>query len=212
MRLSLCAFFVVLAGQASAAPSPDADIRASFERYKAAAIANNGAAAAAELDDNTAHYYDQMRTAALTAPDIHGMPVMDKLIVLRLRLELTPDHLSSMDGRALIAFAIGKRWVNAAQVGMGTLGKIKVAGTRAEAEVVVKGQPTPMKLVFRKNKPGWRLDLTANNATTATALEAMRKKAGISEDEMVTEMVKEVIHRPVPEAAWRPLMPASPRR
>lgn len=208
MKRALVLAAALAALPATARAAPDGEIRAAFDRYRTAILRGDGIHAAAELDDNSVRYYDQLRSAALSAPDIHGLPLLDKLLVVRIRHELPPDLLSSMDGRALLAYVIGKRWIDAAQVARGSLGKIAVRGARADAQVAVGGKPLPAALAFRREKTGWRLDLTAQNEASGRALEALRTRAKLSSDELVTKMVEEASGRPVPVAVWRPMAPA----
>jgi len=193
------------------AAAPDADIRASFERYKKAALAGEGAAAAQELDSNTVHYYADLRTAALSAPDIHGMPPTDKLIIVRMRHELSPDQLAAFDGRSVLGYIIGKRWINSAQIGSGEIGKVTVTGSRADAELLMNGKPTAEPLVYRKEKAGWRLDLTAKSEMMKKSFAALVERMKLPEDEVILKMVKDATGRPVPVTVWEPMSPARRR-
>lgn len=207
-RLALVALFTTVA--VAHAGTPDVEIRASFDRYKKAALDGNGPAAAAELDANTVHYYASLRTAALSAPDIHGMPAPDKLIIVRMRHELSPDQLAAFDGRSILAYIIGKRWISSAQIGSGQIGKILVAGPRADAELLMNGKPTAEPLAYRKEKIGWRLDLTAKSALMAKSFATLVARMKLPEDELIMNMVKDATGRPVPVTVWEPTSP--PRR
>jgi hypothetical protein len=174
-------------------------IRACFERYRKAAGAGDGAAAARDLDANTVAYYAQLRTAALSAPDVHGLPPNDKLLILRIRLELSPDQLSSFDARALIAYAISKGWAEGAQMKTSSLGKINVDGDKADAELLMGGKPSGAQLRFRREKGDWHLDLAANNENMKIAFAALKSRSKLSEDELIVQILKETTGRPVPE-------------
>jgi hypothetical protein len=207
MKPSLALALVLAAVPVHAAPAADAKIRACFDRYKKAAAASDGATAAKELDANTVAYYAQLRTAALSAPDIHGLAPPDKLMVLRIRMELSPDQLSALDGRSLIAYAIGKRWANSAQIGAATLGKIALDGKKAETEMLMGGRPSGAKVIFRQEGNDWRLDLAANNENNKIAFMSMRRNSKLSEDELILKMLKDITGQTPPDKVWQPLVP-----
>ena len=146
--------------------------------------------------------------AALSAPDIHNLPLLDKLMIVRLRHELSPDQLSAMDGGSLLAYAIGKGWVGDASVQRGGLGSIKVSGVTATATMTLGGKPTPARLVFRRGKRGWLIDLMPLLAGAEPALQQLKQKSGLSEEELVLKMIEEATGRPVPASVWRPVSPA----
>jgi hypothetical protein len=205
---------LVLTAAVALAPKPsggaETKIRACFERYRKAAGTGDGTAAARELDSNTIAYYAQLRTAALSATDVHALPPTDKLLVLRIRLELSPDQLSSFDGRALIAYAIGRGWAGGAQINNSSLGKITIEGDKANAELWMGGKPSGASLRFRREHADWRLDLAANNDNMKIAFSAMKARSKLSEDELILQILKETIGRPVPAKVWQPMTPRVP--
>jgi hypothetical protein len=208
IRGSLLSLCLVVALGSPALAGVDADVRATFERYKKAVLQRDGQKAVAEIDDRTLDYYARMRTAALSAPDIHNLSLLDKLMIVRLRHELSPDQLSAMDGRSLLAYAIGKGWVGDASVQRGGIGEVKVSGQTAVGAMTLGGKPTPAKLAFRRGKRGWLIDLLPLLGGAEPALQQLRQKSGLSEDELVLKMIEEATGRPVPAAVWRPLSPA----
>jgi hypothetical protein len=145
-RVSLCvlALLVAFAGLPSPAYADvSADVRAVFARYCRALKDRKGAAAAAEVDDATVRYYDGLRALALEAPEakVRKLPIGDKLTVLRLRLELPADHLTTMDGRGLVSYVLDKGWGSSDQIANATLGPVQVAGGKAEAPLLLEGKP-----------------------------------------------------------------------
>jgi hypothetical protein len=205
IRTSIFAACLLVSTHAVALAGPEAEVRATFERYKKAVLAHDGQKAVAEIDEQTLDYYARMRTAALTAPDIHGLSLLDKLMIVRLRHELSPDQLSAMDGRALLAYAIGKGWVGDASVQRGGIGEVKVAGSTARGTMTLGGKPTPAQLAFRKSKRGWLIDLMPLLAGAEPALRQLQKNAKLSEDELVLKMIEEATGRPVPAGVWQPI-------
>ena len=189
----------------SAVASPEDEVRASFERYRKAVQARQGSVAAREVDESTRRYYDKLRATALSAPDIHPLALSDKIMVLRLRIELSPALLHDLDGRGLIAYAVDKGWVSGEQIGSATLGKITVSGSRAEAPLIMGKQTGRAPFVFHKEKDGWRVDLTAFNATTTRELKAVAKQQKLTEDQLVMNLLQQLLGRAVPEKVWQPL-------
>ena len=209
MRHYLCAFLVCVPSLAVA--TPEADVRATFDRYRKAAVHRDGSAASLEVDENTVRYYGTLRTTALVAPDAHALPIVDKIIVLRARAEMTPDELSSLDGRAFVAHALSRGWIVTSQLARASLGTIRVIGDGAEAQLLVGKVAAPTPFSFRREKGKWRVDLTAFNAASGAALSALATGRKLSEDELALRMLTELLGHPAPESVWRPMIPSAPR-
>ena len=209
MRCVLVLLVSLLPSMATAEVAPAVAIRASFTRLRTAALAHDGAAAAREADDNTVRRYDELRSAALSAPDLHNLPLLDQIAILGFRESLSPDQLSAMDGRGLLAYAIGKEWVRPIPK-LGSFLHAKVSGDQAEVLVSVKGAPDPTPIFYRRGKQGWRLDLSAQDRVLGAGLEIMRS-AGETDAALVKRLVEQATGRPLTEAAWRPLIPSPSR-
>ncbi len=211
MRMLVVALLVsFLVGSAAHATS-EADIRATFDRYRKAAVNKDGAAAALEVDAATAQYFGRIRSDALVAPDVHGLPILDKIFVLRARAELTADQLSAFDGRALVAHALTNGWIVTTQLGRASLSDIHVEGDRASALLIVAKVVAPDPFVFHREKARWHIDLTTFNAASGRALATLAASRHLSEDQLALRMLAEILGHPAPASVWSPVLPPRPR-
>lgn len=191
--------------------TPEGDIRATFDRYRKAVASKDGAAAALEVDDNTVAYYGHIRNDALIALDVHGLPMVDKIFVLRTRSELSADALSALDGRGLLAHALSAGWITSVQLGRAVLGDIRVTGDRADAQLIVGKVIAPDRFVFHRDKGRWRVDLTAFNEVSSRALDKLAEGSRLTEDQFAMKMLTQILGHSASEVVWRPLLSPRPR-
>ena len=86
-----------------------------------------------------------------------------------------------------------------------TIDDIQVSGTRATAAVLIDKKKAPNRYHFTKEKGSWKLDLTPTLRDTDLLLKAQIKKAGVSEDQFIFDLVEALSGRKVPESIWEPM-------
>ena len=196
---------VLLALTGIAHAGEDSAVRATWARYRKAALAGDGVTAAHELAADTLRHYAELRTAALVAPDIHGLPLADKLLVVRMRHELTVEELAALDGPTLAARMIARHWVDLNDGA--TLGAIHVHGDTAEAALLGEA-PIEPTLVFRREPSGWHLERLGESARRFAI---QRERSGLSEDAFVLQTVGRATGRTVAVGVWKAPIEARPR-
>lgn len=184
----------------------EAAIKASFEGYKKAVLAKDGAAAASLVDQKTLDYYGSMQDLALngSADDVRKMrSVMDKMMVLVIRQRMDVSQLKGMTSADLFSYAVEQGWVGS-QVASNGMTDVVVAENTATATHVLSGQETPVKWQFRKEGDAWKLDLTSIMSLGDDAMRKLMRQMGANEDEFLLQLVAQV-GGPVDEAIWEPM-------
>lgn len=157
----------------------EADVRATFEAYKAAALVGDAQAAVVVLDSTTHAYYGAMVDLALHADrdSVEALNTIDLLMVLSLRHRVSVDRLRSMDGTKALVYALEKGWIDPSSVRQQTLGTVRVEGDRAYGEMLMYGQPSGVEWAFSMEDGEWKLDLTSLMDLMAAAFDEMVAEA-----------------------------------
>lgn len=184
-------------------PEDPSAIRQTFDAYQAALAKKDGQAAAALVDRTTLDYYGQMRSLALdgSAVQIRRQPVLDKVMILRLRMELAPEELRKLTPEGLIALGVDRGWVGGT-FGETGLAEITVEGDDAKAQATVKGQPSPVSWEFRREAGGWRLNLAALTKAMGPALTGAARGMEMSDDEFAVFMIEQATRKKVGPELW----------
>lgn len=193
----------------AAQPAVVGDPRQAFQRYREALLAKDGPAAAAAVDRETLAYYARMRDLALAgdAGTIRRLPVVDKLIVVRLRHEVGRATVERMDGAGLFAFGVERGWIDPASVRNAVVGSIRVDGDSATGEMKIDGRTAPPSVAWRFKREGgsWRFCLMPLVKLAEPSFRKVVEQSGLDENVFVLAVVGKVSGRPVPDGIWAPL-------
>lgn len=195
----------------STSTSPSADeaaVRLAFDRYKDAALAGDGAAAAAALADTTASFYDEARNAALTATkrELASLPPVQRLTALVMRGTLASDTLRSSSPEGLLVAAVDAGLIGEQGVKNVEIGEVTVSGDTATASAVVGGSSTPVELAFTQEGGEWKFDLLPLLEVARAGFEGAAQQQGVSVDQLVETLLTqrfgqekyvELVNRPV---------------
>ncbi|MGB3179775.1 MAG: hypothetical protein WBB45_00185 [Cyclobacteriaceae bacterium] len=109
-RLIVSCFLVVFAVSAHA-QSASEQVKNAFETYKQVISSGQGQKALLLIDDNTAGYYNDMLTLALTAnrQTLEKTTLTDQMTVLFLRHKVPAEKLRTMDGRELFVYSVNQK-------------------------------------------------------------------------------------------------------
>jgi hypothetical protein len=201
---------IALANQAAHRPEAEA-ARDAFKGYKQALINHDGEAAAAFVSKGTVDYYGKIKELALRGErqTVAGLPILDKMTVLMLRLTYRADTLENMTATSLFASAVEKELFNMDTVVSSEVGKVKVSGERASITLINRGVENQAFLpLFVKEGRSWKLDSTALFGILGWALEKSAKDSGLSEDEFLVEILSKTTGKEVTNTIWEPLHPA----
>jgi hypothetical protein len=204
VRAALILFFVAQPARAAV----DDDVRAVFQSYKRLLLAMDGEKCATVVDRATRDYYQRMRDLALkgSAAKVQALPIIDKLMVVRIRHEVPLALIKKMDGPKLFAYGVQRGWVSRDSVTNGDIGQVEAAGPDfATAVFTVQGKPTPLKIEFRKEDGAWRVGLLSLFRPGEIALRQLQSKSGMSEDEFVLDLVGKLAEKPPTAKVWEPL-------
>jgi hypothetical protein len=170
-----------------------------------AAAARDGAGAAAVVDRGTIAYYQRMRDLAVAgkADDVKKLPLLDKLMVLRMRHQIPLAQLKAMDGKGAFAFGVSQGWVgdNVAKMGAGP---VEITGDRATVTFLVGGKPTPAKLALQREGNAWRIDIVSLFQLSGEAFRKLQQESEKSEDAFMFELLEQISGKPVPATIWNP--------
>ena len=176
------------AGDAASAED-SAAVTAAFQGYKQAALAQDGPAAAALLTDSTADFYDEARSAALTAtePELAALGPVERLTAVVMRGQLPVDVLRTADPEELLAASVDAGLIGEQGIQGVELGEVTVSGSTARAAAVVQGTPAPFELEFVEQDGGWKLDLLPLLEIARQGFDAAAEQQGVTADELLDE-------------------------
>jgi hypothetical protein len=203
--LAVAAAGLAIGAPAAAHADDAAAVKSAFKAYQQALLKKDGARAAAVVDRGTIDYYQRVRDLAVggKAADVKKLPLLDKLMVVRMRHQVPPAQLKAMDGKAALAFGVDQGWIgdNVAKV---TAGPVDITDNRASLTFVVGGKPTPVKLGLVREAGAWRIDLVSLFQLSGAAFKQRQQESGKSEDDFVVGLVEELSGKPVPAKIWNP--------
>lgn len=210
MRYLICPILLLItAGPGCASPQERA-VRDAFGAYQRAILADDGKAAAEMVDGRTLAYYAGAKKLALEASADHlrSKPLLDRLMVLRLRQEFDAAGLARLTPRALVAHAVSAGWTGKLGPRRVKLGKVVVRGDGARAWLRSRGKRMPFPLRLRREEGRWKIDLTS--LIRAPGIEtAMRRKLGRlfpgGDDALLQGMIRLVAKGRLKPDLWKPL-------
>ena len=212
VALMLCAASVLWGGclQKTERAVANDEIHAAFRRFKDAVVAGDGESAARELSAETIAYYRRLRGIALhAAPDeLRRIPIEMRLEVLTLRGRVSAKELQQLEGPELAVLFINRGWVNRDMIGQIDLNNVIHTPRGAEARYSDDRGPSRNRLAFRREQVGWKFDLSATQPLQRKILLGAKFSRGVSEDELLAELLRETLPSSDIDDLWQPLAPA----
>jgi len=204
LGLALASVSVVASG-AAAGPETEAVARG-FAAYRSALVARDGARAAAWISANSLAYYDRMRELALSAPRdaLEALEGTERMLVLGMRHQAPRELLETATPAELVAYAVDSGLVSDTSVATTELGEITIQGDRARAWIVIDGQPTRGVLQFARDQSAWKFDLEFAMRASSGLVAALAQQLGVSENEVIFELLGRGSGRPVGPEIWVP--------
>lgn len=181
----------------------DAAIRKTFTGYQKALSKKDGKAATSLIDSATLQYYAGIQKTALEgdAATVRKLPLIDKLMVLRLRAELEPAKLKAMSPEQLLSYGVDRGWVGS-NTSENTLGELTVEGDKARGQALVRGQVTPLFHEFRREGGKWKMNLVELMRAVAPAMSEAARRMDMTEDEFVLFALEQGLGRKPTDAIW----------
>lgn len=144
-----------------------AEVEASFEAYKQALVAGDGAAASRLTASDTHAFLDQTldRALIMEEAELRALPLLDQVSVLMLRHNMKAEQLRQMKDGDPVAYAVEQRAFDMNEVQRLETAEFTVAGTQAYAPLSnLKGSPIPVNVHFKEEAGIWRFDLLSSIA------------------------------------------------
>lgn len=197
--LTLLAFFAAGAGGCE---DPKAkDVRAADDRINQAIDSGNGAAAIKLLTRDTLNRYTRLVKAAreMSRQSLRGLPFVDRMDVLLIRARFSAADLKNMDGAGYYKTLIDRRMIQSTVAEGMRAGKVKVKGNSATMEWWAEGDPEPSMGFYEFEDGEWKEDQVAFAQWEDRLLTKNRKEAGMTEEELIEEIIAETLSRPMPD-------------
>jgi hypothetical protein len=143
-------------------------VKETFGSWKAAVLANHGRSAAERVTEGSLAQIGRYRELALHAPEaeLDALSLIDRMFVLILRVQLSPDRVSqarplaAMQPADVLAFLVEIDALGADYAGYSEIQSIAVDGKLATAQHTKFGRQIGAPLRFRyEGAAGWKLDL-----------------------------------------------------
>jgi hypothetical protein len=192
---------------ASGSTASGVAVERGFAAYKSALVRRDGDGAAATVSRNSLAYYDRMRGLALFASrsELAELEGTERMLVLALRHQAPRELLANGAPEALVAHAVDAGLVSDTGIARTELGQVTVHDDRARCWIVVDGQPTRGVLQFALEDGRWKFDLEFAMQSSAGLIAALANEAGMSEDEVILELLTRGSGKPVGPDIWQPL-------
>jgi hypothetical protein len=177
--------------QSQAQEKEEAKIKSCFAAYKKAILDDEGQKAVEFLSNKTIQYYAKSIDYCLHSDSttVSELSLMDKFMVLALRHRTSAENLRNFTGKEALIYAIQEGMVGKNSVALNEIGKIKIKENTAEAQLVVRGNPTPVNFTFFKENSVWKLDLTSIFPITEKAFQQLIENSDQSENEYLLNLL-----------------------
>lgn len=155
-------------------------VRKSFENYKSAILNDQGESAVTCVDSRTIKYYNDISELVKTADStkIETLSILDKLMVLMIRLKATKEEMLNFDGKSLLMYAIKGGMVGKNGVMDKEIGDVEIETNFAKGQLISNGKKTPIYFHFYKENEQWRIDLTSIFPMTSVGFKKLVEDSG----------------------------------
>jgi hypothetical protein len=211
---------LLLAGQSAAPQSSgeEAAVREVFDRYKAALVAGDGAAAQGLVDNATLDTFRRLRSLALDGSEqaVRELSFVERLLVVSMRHALDRSVIEEMDLATLIETAMGEGWISPQTLAQLDIGAITVEGDEAWAEArsglppppSVDGSPAStgeqVELAYRFVREGgaWKFRFGSLIEALDHLVAELTAALGADEDQLIFMLVESFSGRQVLPEVW----------
>ncbi len=185
------------------------EVHESFELYREAILAGDGEMAVQYLNQASIDYYDDLLKAALylKESEFEKRTILDKMMILRLRMNFTAKELKNMNGRELIVYSIQKGWIGKSSVVNIELSEeTKIKGYWATIEVLQNGQGSDLNFIFQKENDIWKLDINEIFKITNMTLAYFVQQSDYTEKEFIEMVLESADNKKVQKSHYKPML------
>lgn len=185
------------------------EVHESFEQYRTAILAGDGETAVQYLNQASINYYDDMLKDALylKESEFEERTILDKFMILRLRMNFTAKELKNMNGRELIVYSIQKGWIGKSSViNIEISEETKIKGDWATIEVLQNGQGSDLNFIFQKENDIWKLDINEIFKITNMTLAYFVQQSDYTEKEFIEMVLESADNKKVQKSHYKPML------
>ena len=207
MRSAAFALLALLVAAPALGQESGVPVRLAFNEYRDLALAGDGPGVLGAVSASTVAYYDQAIEAALDADSaaVAGLPFMDRLLVLSLRLRMRPADLRRTSGAEVLTTGVEKGWIDPGAMARMDIGDVDVEGDLAVGRLVREGTPLmDTWLRFAREGGKWKVDLSSLADVVSYAVESAGP-SGPAPDALLALMLEGIADGPLPGDLWRPV-------
>jgi hypothetical protein len=185
-------------------PADEQAVRDTFHGYKAAILDQQGVQAADRVSTGTLDAYQRYRELALSGnrATLQALPITEQLQVLIIRHRIPIAQLHAMNGRAVFIYAVDRGWIGRESVERTSIGPVQVDGDTAIARMRLGQAEAPLDFEFLRQQGQWRFDLMPVIAMAESVFAQMARQYGLSEDQLVLNLVSAVSGIRAEESLW----------
>lgn len=182
-------------------------VRERFESYRTNLLNDNGNGAVEDVDSKTINYYSELLklTKSADSSKIESLSIVDKMMVLILRLKVSKAEIVSFDGRSLFIYAVDNGMVGKGSVAKNTIGDINVNKNFAAAELLVNRKPSELYFEFYKEEGTWKLDITSLFPMANMLFEKLIADSEKSENDFLLPLIEAASGKKMSPEVWLPL-------
>ena len=185
------------------------EVHESFEHYRTAILSKDGETAVQYLNQASINYYDDMLKDALylKESEFEERTILDKLMILRLRMNFSAKELKKMNGRELIVYSIQKGWIGKSSViNIEISEETKIKGDWATIEVMQNGQGSGLNFIFQKENDIWKLDIKEIFKISNMTLAYLIKQSDCTEKEFIEMVLENTDNKKVSKSYYKPML------
>ena len=185
------------------------EVHESFEQYRTAILSGDGETAVQYLNQSSIKYYDDMLKDALylKESEFEERTILDKFMILRLRMNFSAKELKKMNGRELIVYSIQKGWIGKSSViNIELSEESKIKGDWATIEVMQNGQGSGLNFIFQKENDIWKFDIKEIFKITNMSLAYLIKQSDYTEKEFIEMVLENTDNKKVLKSYYKPLL------
>jgi len=183
------------------------EVRQCFNGYKQSIMDQTGTEAVKYIDLNILTYYSDMLSKIKHAnqQEIDSMSMFDKLMIITVRHNSTSEDLNNFTPEALFVKAVNEAWVGKETIANMTIGEVEIEKKQAKGYLLSSGQSIPFYFMFSKKDGRWKVDLKSVTPIINFFLEHMARQSGISQNELLIQLVEILSGRAVNSNIWDPI-------
>jgi len=190
------------------APTDESAVRQTFEAYTSALVGKDGKAALALVDEATITYNAGLLRHARSSDKkvLDGLPMVDRLAVLRIRHEVPGAKLAKMKARELFRWGVEHGWSDAWKLDKAKIEAVSLSADGNEGTVEMSGTRFGTTVTWKllREKDQWRVSVVSVLPTVESLMQTMAKRFGKTEDELVLLALQMLVGADVAPTLWDP--------